>query len=289
MKNKGYKSQREWYGIGTIIAVAAMIMVLVTVVVVNIVLLDGDNWKNMVTDMMNDLVSAIVIGLFVGSITTIITNRIISIQKNMGRLRKWGITSIGTTLSTAKDIHLMFGGKHYPSEIKLMFLTGQVFFQDFKHQIIRAMNHGTKVKILIASGDPANEEYLDRVRMRYLSNKEKGFYTREITEVVQKTLDEIKRYSINPQNLEVRHYLDEYQNNLRIATYDYNRERRVSYYWINLQPPNKQALDVSITHRGRVDWTSDNLNIDENLCCQFERGFDELWDRYPPENSSNWK
>ena len=286
MKNKGYKPQREWYGIGTILAIAAMVAVLVAVVVVNIVVLDGSNWQNMFMGMMNDLVSAIVIGLFVGIITTIVTNRIISVQKNMGRLRKWGITSIGTTLSTAKDIHLMFGGKHYPSEIKLMFLTGRTFFQEFKHQIIRAMNHGTKVKILIASGDSANEEYLDRVRIRYLSDKEKGFYAKEITDVV-KALDEIKRYSINPQNLEVRHYLDEYQNNLRIATYDYNRERRVSYYWINLQPPNKEALKVSITHRGRVDWTSDNLDMDENLCCQFERGFDELWDRYSPENSGN--
>ena len=282
MKNKGYKPPRERYGVGTIIAIVAMTAVLIAVVVVNIVVLKDSNWQNMFTVMMNDLMSALVIGLFVGIITTILTNHIISVQKNMGRLRKWGITSIGTTLSTARDINLMFGGKKYPTEIKLMFLTGRVFFQDFELKIIQAMNNGTKVKVLLASGSPQNEQYLDRVCVRYLPDKDKGFYTNEINNVVQKTLDEIKQRSQNPENLEVRHYLDEYQNNLRVATYDYDSGKRISYYWISLQPPNKPAKDISVNHRGKVDWSSDSLDINENLCCQFERSFDELWSRYDP-------
>lgn len=284
MKNKGYKPEREWYGIGTIIAIVAMASVLVAIVLINVFLLDGSNWSTVSIGLMNELLYALIVSLFLYILTTIFTKKIISVQRNMGRLRKMGIVSIGTTKSTAKDINLMFGGKKHPDEVKLLFLTGALFFKDFKHHIIRAMNNGTKFKIMIASGGDKNKAYLNRIRVRYLPDKEEDFYTNEINNDVENRLNEIRRYSIHPENMEVRHYLDEYQNNLRIATYNYNNGKRISYYWINLQPPNSPAVRSSITHRGKVDWTSDKLDMDDNLCCQFEMAFDELWDKYPPKS-----
>lgn len=89
---------------------------------------------------MDELLSAIIIGLFIGLITKIMTNKLFSVEINMQKMREKGVNSIGDGKSRKDDIKKMFGThlpkKCYPYEIKLLFLTGCVFLRDFKDKII---------------------------------------------------------------------------------------------------------------------------------------------------------
>ena len=126
-----------------------MILFIVLIVVLNVLFQERTDWINLLFGLMGDLLSAIVIGLFLGLVTKIITNRLFSVELNMKKLRDFGIHGIGTGKSNDSDIRKMFGSnipkKRYPYEIKLLFLTGNIFLKEFKKQIIKCLDSGEAI------------------------------------------------------------------------------------------------------------------------------------------------
>lgn len=262
-----------------------MILLIGIIVALNILFQERKDWLDLLFGLMGDLLSAIIIGLFLGLITKIITNRLFSIELNMKKLRDFGIQGIGTGKSNDSDIRRMFGTslpkKRYPHEIKLLFLTGNVFLRVFKKQIIKCLDEGSKIYLLIASPEPENTEYLKRCSFRF--SEEKIDYVDEIYFDSLKTVQEIKKETKNPENFKVRFYLDEYQNNIRISRYCFDSEKEKTYYWINVQPLSKPAIDLSIALKGVVetDYSLDEIRVDDKDICQVsEIGFNKLWEKY---------
>lgn len=262
-----------------------MILLIGIIIALNILFQERDDWVNLLFGLMGDLLSAIVIGLFLGLITKIITNRLFSVELNMKKLRDFGIQGIGTGKSNATDIRRMFGTnlprKRYPCEIKLLFLTGNVFLRVFQKQIVKCLDEGSKICLLIASPEPENVEYLKRCSFRYSGGKVD--YVDEINFDSLKTVREIKSATKNPDNFKIRFYLDEYQNNVRISRYCFDNEKEKTYYWINVQPLSKPAVDLSIALKGIVetDYSLDESREgDKDICQVSESGFNKLWETY---------
>ena len=277
------KKKRSLSSVSLFILFAMMITIIVLIVVLNLVFQDPDNWRTLLFDLMGDLLSAIVIGLFVGLITKAITQKLFSVQINMKKMRDLGIDGVGTGISTRDDIEKMFGTtqlkKKYPCVIKMMFVTGNVFLRTFQQNIIESMDEGCEVQFLIASPDENNREYLERISYRY--NDGQIDYQKEILEDALRTVKNIRERSKNPQNFKVRFYRDEYQNNIRISKYLIEGSHFVSYYWLNVQPLNKAAIDLSIALKGEYDnEVTDSTDEKDNLCLASERGFDLLWRKY---------
>lgn len=51
--------------------------------------------------------------------------------------------------------------------------------------------------------------------------------------------------------------------------------------WLNIQPFNKDAVDLSVGLTG--SWSSTDKNIQENMFYQSDKGFDLIWDKYNPD------
>ena len=262
-----------------------MVAIIVGVVILNIVFQEKNAWLEMLSGLMGDLLSAIVIGLFLGLITKIITNRLFSVELDMKKLREFGVQGIGTGKSNDTDERRMFGSnlprKKYPCELKLLFLTGNNFLSIFEKQIIRCLDEGCNINLLITSPEPENEEYLKRCSLMYSDGNVD--YVDEIINDSLKTVRNIKEKTKNPENFRVRFYLDEYQNNVRISRYFVKNEKEETYYWINVQPLSKPAIDLSIALKGiyKVDYTLDSVRDDEkDICRVSEIGFNKLWTKY---------
>lgn len=254
------------------------------IVVLNFVYRKDDGWDKLLYELMSDLLSAIVIGLFIGLITKIITQKLFSVQINMKKMRDLGIDGIGSGRFESSDVKKMFGGSYYrhkfPCVIKLMFLVGDVFLKVYENNFAECMNHGCEVQLLIARPTEDNREYLERIAERY--NRGATDYIKKIKDDTLVTALKIKSASKNPDNLKIRFFKDEYQNNLRIAKYC-KPNGEVTHYWINLQPISKAAKDLSIALKGTVvndERRSPDGKEDENLCSVSEQGFDFLWNMY---------
>lgn len=261
----------------------SMIALLAVIVVLNFEFRNYDDWSELLFNLMDELLSAIIIGLFIGLITKIMTNKLFSVEINMKKMREKGIYSIGDGKSRKDDIKKMFGThvpkKCYPDEIKLLFLTGCVFLRDFKDKIIECLNNDTKIYLLIASPEKENEEYLKRCSARFSNGVVD--YVNEVIEDSLKTINEIKKETNNPENFVVRFYRDEYQNNVRVSKYSMN-DKYIDYYWINVQPISKVAIDLSIALKGHIEYGSnkEEPTKDDNICLASENGFDTLWETY---------
>lgn len=277
------KKKKNIGSLSLLILFAMMIAIIILIVILNLVFQDQDNWRTLLFDLMGDLLSAIVIGLFVGFITKAITQKLFSVQINMKKMRDLGIDGIGTGISTRDDIEKMFGKtqlkKKYPCIIKMMFVTGNVFLKTFQQNIIESMDEGCEVQLLIASPEEINREYLERISYRY--NAGQIDYQKELQEDTLRTVEKIRERSKNPQNFKVRFYRDEYQNNIRISKYLIEEGHFLSYYWLNVQPLNNAAINLSIALKGEYDdEVTDSTEEKDNLCLASEQGFDLLWRKY---------
>jgi len=276
MKKKGFSK--------LLLAFVILLIILVSIVVCYIVFFDEGDRMKLLYDITKDLLSAVVVGIILGAITTIISNKLFSVEINMKKMREFGIGSIGTGISTDSDVCNMFGGgkwkKSYPREIKLLFLTGNVFLRVFRDRLIESMDAGCEICLLIVSPEKENEEYLKRCSYRF-SNGEKD-YVKEVNQDSLKTIAEIYQISKHPENLKVRFYKDEYQNNIRISRYFLEENKIKTYYWINVQPLTKTAIDLSIALKGTLDEDFGHTDAYDknNLCAVSEEGFDLLWKTY---------
>lgn len=257
-----------------------MVALLITIIILNIHLRSFKDWNELLFNLMDELLSSIIIGLFIGLITKMIVNKLFSVEINMKKMRQKGITSIGDAESDREDIRKMFGCKPtdlYPYEIKLMFLTGNVFLRHFESRIIECLDQGTTIKLLITSYKDENKDYLIRTSKRFTDGTVD--LVDELLNDSIKTIKRIKQLTKNPQNFNVRFYRDEYQNNIRISKYWKKENKELEYYWINVQPISKVAIDLSITLKGYID-SEESIKQEENIYYASEKGFDNLWLEY---------
>ncbi len=206
-------------------------------------------------------------------------NNFFKIKRNNDKLLSFGVDKIGEGKSTAEDIINLFGDaktNKYPSEIKLMFITGDGFFKTFKNDIVECLqNSECNIKILLMSIYD-NNDYIKRCEE--ICPQEVP-YLKQTTETTLPILNAIsKRF---PNRIEIRYYKDEYRYNFRIAKYRIKDGTFDNMCWLNIQPFNKDAVDLSVGLTG--SWSSTDKNIQENMFYQLDKGFDLIWDKYNPD------
>lgn len=275
------------------VSLAIIIFIISTLLVVFItgllMILGKDNMNETLYNILYEIDKALVLTTIIGTITKIVSDDIISVKKNDEKMRKLGIHSIGEGRLDTKQKKIMFGGSgyQYPLELKFCFITGAVFLSDMRNEIINAIKNGTKIKILIA--DPLkSKDFL--ARMDYLNKQDGKFgnFNNQINFVKNLVLEinEIIKTKKLSGSIELKHYIDEYRYNIRLAKYfDEKNGIRINA-WINYQPMNKSAIDQSLTVIGSFDTSDakDTQSLTEkeskNLVVSLEHSFDKLWDLY---------
>ena len=259
----------------------------------------NDVWMDVIKSTLQTFVGTIIIG----TITKMIGDHIIKIAKNDSKLKQYGIQRIKTGKSTRMDIIDLFGSKQlgdYPKEIGLMFITGNGFLRYFKEELINAINHGTNVKLLVADYNndiPSNSDFLERGE--YLCKQDPPYWSQLHKETV-KYVDEINdcvKNNASAGKFEIAFYKDEYRFNYRYAVYEEKKYiksknieeiKEVYKMWLNIQPSNKDAVDLSVVLNGNltVDESSEitngqaDLSDSENILYQQYLSFNNLWDKY---------
>lgn len=263
------------------IMIVVMIVLIVAIVIINILLQSAEDIKDLMLDLMNSLLSAITVGLIATTFTKIVTDNFAKIKRNNQKLSEFGVEQIGSGISTSKDITELFGNRmrnEYPQEIKMMFISGNGFLKRFKKELIESVKKGNCiVKILIVDVSKSNEEYLKRMDQlcpqgdsSYRSQVEKE--TLPVLQSLINSLDESQKDMIK-----VRFYKDEYRYNFRISKYHLDQEYAFGRCWLNIQPFNKDAVDVSVALKG--SWEPNNPQKN-NIFDLLDNGFDSLWERY---------
>lgn len=83
-------------------------------------------------------------------------------------------------------------------------------------------------------------------------------------------MDEIHRRLIH-----IRFFKDEYRYNFRISKYCDEDNNVLGHCWLNIQPFNRDAVDMSIALNGEWDTYSE-----DNFFAVLDEGFDRLWEKY---------
>ena len=255
-----------------------------------------DKFDNFFIDVCKFFIQTLIGTFLIGGCVKIISGKFIKVVKNDSALKKMGIQSIQPSKSTAKDEMDMFGCEElndYPTEIGFMFITGCVFIEEFKEKIINAINHGTKVKILVAAYDVCNNKdsgFLERTD--YFNSQDDCKFWKQISEKTIPVIKYIKSHTKENNSgggIEVAFYNDEYRYNFRYAKYAYCKEKngikcgnKVLYkMWANIQPGIADAIDLSIALKGEYI-TEENGQEDKstNLLYSEYLLFSRLWDKY---------
>lgn len=239
-------------------------------------------------NILYEILKALIISGVIGIISKIVSEEMIKVKRNDDKMRRLGIYSIGEGRLDKKQTNIMFGCKsyHYPTELKFCFISGPSFMKTFKDNIINAIKHGTYVKLMIA--DPIkSKEYLERADAFVPQTGKDGSYIDQINFTII-LVKEIKAEIIKneyPGDIEVRHYHDEYRYNFRLAKY-YIDENEIIRAWVNFQPPNKDAIDQSLTVLGKYDEeylkesTSRVDKESQSIVLSLDESFDILWNKY---------
>ena len=229
-----------------------------------------------------------IIGLVISFASRLIAEDILAVSRDNKRLRQLGIKSISDKTLSKEEIRLMFGDDKngYPIELKFLFVTGINFVRDFRPLIIKAIEHGCNVKIMI--GDAVSEkgrEFLTRNQEFRGPANESGLTDIQECEQVTKWLKEMHKEVVDkklPGSLSLRYYTDQYRYNHRIAIYekDGKREYRV---WSNIQPQTKIALRLTLAVYGTYDEADYSQSLvktkeeKESIVLATNESFDELW------------
>ena len=229
-----------------------------------------------------------IIGLVISFASRLIAEDILAVSRDNKRLRQLGIKSISDKTLSKEEIRLMFGDDKngYPIELKFLFVTGINFVRDFRPLIIKAIEHGCNVKIMI--GDAVSEkgrEFLTHNQEFRGPANESGLTDIQECEQVTKWLKEMHKEVVDkklPGSLSLRYYTDQYRYNHRIAIYekDGKREYRV---WSNIQPQTKIALRLTLAVYGTYDEADYSQSLvktkeeKESIVLATNESFDELW------------
>lgn len=239
-------------------------------------------------DILYEIDKALILTTIFGTVTKIISDDIVSVKKNDEKMKKLGIHSIGEGRLDKKQTKIMFGGSgyKYPRELKFCFITGIAFLNDLKGKIIEAIKHGTHIKLLLA--DPIkSKDYLTRVSYINPQGGKYGDFFNQLkeAEVLVAGINELIKKHNYSGSIEIRHYIDEYRYNFRIAKYFDDVKGVTTNAWINFQPINKNAIDQSLTVIGRHDYTnkeneSSVIKDSQNIVISLDESFNTLWELY---------
>ncbi len=229
-----------------------------------------------------------IIGLVISFASRLIAEDILAVSRDNKRLRQLGIKSISDKTLSKEEIRLMFGDDKngYPIELKFLFVTGINFVRDFRPLIIKAIEHGCNVKIMI--GDAVSEkgrEFLTRNQEFRGPANESGLTDIQECEQVTKWLKEMHKEVVDkklPGSLSLRYYTDQYRYNHRIAIYEKNNKREYRV-WSNIQPQTKIALRLTLAVYGTYDEADYSQSLvktkeeKESIVLATNESFDELW------------
>lgn len=257
--------------------------ILVLIITALLIFVNPEKMNKSLHDILYEINKALILTTIFGTVTKIISDEIIKVKTNDKRMKQLGIHSIGEGRLDKKQTNIMFGGNGhpYPNELKFIFMNGINFFRDFNNHIITAIKNGCHVKVLIA--DPVKSvDYIKR--SNYLNEQDSLPGISIVTDNINKLSAFVKENNY-PGSIEVRHYIDEYRYNYRIAKFYHSKDESIKA-WINFQPINKIAINQSLTVIGgfdedylkeaksRVSKESDNIVI------SLDESFDTLWDLY---------
>ncbi|MCH5163582.1 MAG: DUF1643 domain-containing protein [Clostridiales bacterium] len=272
--------KRKKFGMSFLMFAIFLLILSVLIIVANILLQENTDWKAILTKLLNDILSVAIVGVIATFFTKIISDNFFKIKQNNDKLLSFGVEKIGEGKSTSEDIINLFGDKKtntYPSEVKIMFITGNGFFTKFKKDIIECLqNSDCTLKILLMSAKDDNKNYVGRCEALCPQN------TTYYDQLIVTTLPILNCIAEQfPNRVEIRYYKDEYRYNFRIAKYRIKDGTFDNMAWLNVQPFNKDAVDLSIGLTG--SWNSSDKNLEENMFYQLDKGFDFIWDKYKPE------
>ena len=131
-----------------------------------------------------------------------------------------------------------------------------------------------EIKILLLDTSNENQQYVIRAEEMCPQGHSYWF---QIYEQSLKLLQElITKTKCSENRIKVRFYRDEYRYHYRLAKYHNANDSITTKLFMNVQPFNKDAVDVSIGFKGEH-----NDGIEgENFITLLDDGFDYLWDKY---------
>lgn len=269
--------KRNKLNISIITFIIILVAFVVGIIIANIILQEPEDWKIIMSGLLNDLLSVSVVGVVATVFSKIISDNFFKIKKNNDKLMSFGVNKIGGGKSSTEDIINLFGNKkkdNYPEVIKLLFITGNGFFATFEKDISECLkNSNCIIKILLMSTEDDNKAYIERCEAMCPQNKPYANQLKDETLVILNRLNQ--KF---PNRIEVRYFKDEYRYNFRIVQY---RKKDGSYNnicWLNIQPFNKDAVDLSVGLTG--SWDDSTKNLEENIFYQLDKGFDFIWNKY---------
>lgn len=275
-KNRKFKAQTTllfW------VFLISIIMITIILFILDIIYLKCDNWLNILTSVTKDFLTSIIVTVIGGTFVKMIAERYFIVKKNDKLLKKYGVFEVGSGLSTRKDLHNIFGYKVlniYPVEIRMLYITGNVYLEQFKDELIDCLNHRCIVKILLVSIDDENANYVHRIEEIY--GKKVNEYFDQISDVKELLSELLKQY---PTQIKLRFYRDEYSYNFRSAKYYDEKKKTMKYISnINVQPFNKTATDCSIGLSGSYFDSDSHEDTKDNIFYLNNNTFDKLWTKY---------
>ena len=272
----------------TLIIIVSAILLAIALSVI-LAVFDKERLTESVYAILLEIDKALIITIILGSVTKIVSSEIFSVKTNDRKMRRLGIYSIGEGRLDKKQASIMFGGGGYlyPRELKFCFISGNAFMEAFRPQIMKAIENGCHLKLLIAN-PTKSASYLERAERICPQGGKDGSYinqclfTLNFVKEMQREIDEKGYFG----KIEIKHYHDEYRYNYRIAKY-YDKEKgEIIRTWVNFQPLIKDAIEQSLTVIGRYDeeYVKEELSRSDkesqSIVLSLDKSFDELWELY---------
>lgn len=275
MKKRGFDSTTKalW------VLIFVMIVLAVAIVLVNVCLQSESDMKEILLDLLNSLISAVIVGAIGTMFTKIIVDNLAKVKRNNDKLKEFGVEYIGDGESTKKDILCLFGNKYtkeYPKEIKIMYISGDNFFKDYEKELKNCLQESDCiVKVLLVSTCHQNRDFLNRME-NICSQTESYCYqvNNKSIPTLQTIVNGLNRGK--KKQLKLRFYKDEYRYNFRIAKYCTQNDV-AGKCWVNVAPLNRNAKDTSIGLYG--EWNN-AISSANNIFESLDEAFDKLWDEY---------
>lgn len=264
------------------IVISILVLIVAAEIVIAIIFLNAENWIAVLTSVTEAVITAILVTATIGTFVKMITEKYFLVRKNDKLLKACGVLSVGTGESSHKDLTDVFGDptfNSFPQEIHMIFITGSSYISDFRDRLIKSIEHGCDVKILVMSVEPDNLDYVSRIEDVY--KKEHGYFANEIKKVkslIDGIRSELKDNGCTGK-IELRFYKSEYYYNFRSSKYyDGKKGTYIHKNIVNVQPFNTPAAARgSIALSGTF---TDSENNENNIFYHNDETFKTLWEKY---------